>query len=304
MDKGMNRRKLTLFLLITGCLITAFAASCGFFHHKIYAQLYFPEKSAQLLVPITVSVTRLTPSILISDLEKGDPNPKNLLPLFPDKGTFPQVSTGGKTIFINFKTPPPAEEAPLLIPGILATFQQLPKYKAVLFSVNGNPETLGEGGVELGRFSLRKFWINDNLDLTPFPYMTGEYQKGIVYLELKRSHYLVPVTLRFPGNITIEKAVAAAISESPDSMSWLLKTPLPSGFKILSVSRSHDGIVNIVIHPSGSSRGNTLANRALALSFCGISGVKDVRIRVGTGIFSWRPLQSKPNFVNIVSKNK
>ncbi|MCL4512410.1 MAG: GerMN domain-containing protein [Candidatus Eremiobacteraeota bacterium] len=302
MNKMSAKKYLTVFFISSAISAVMFLAGCGFFHKKIYARLYFPDKTNQLLIPITEQVAKLTPQILMSQLEKGEPNQTHLLPLFPDRMSFPQVSANGSAIYVDFKTSPPAEKAPLLIPGILATFQQLPQYKTVLFSVNGNTETLGEGGVELGKFSLRHFWINDNLELTPFPLMNGEYQKTIIYLELRKSHYLVPVTIRLPGNIPIEKAAAAALTVSPHQMGWLLKSPLPPGFKILSISNPADKTITMVVHAAGTAREERAARRALALTFCGIPGVKYVRIQPEAGIFGWRPLQKMPKFVNILNK--
>lgn len=266
------------------------------------AQIYFPEKNALFLVPVTrYSASPITPQFLLSELEKGPSDRQTLLPVFP-KGMSATVQPDGRTLDVNFLTQSPVYPWPLMVTdAVLATFKQLSQYDDVEFLLNGKKNAIAGEQQELGKESLREFQINDNLELSDPEYRSIETTKTLVYYRLKGTPYLVPVTLRIPPGSFLE-GVTEAIEDNP-RLPWILQSPLPPGGEILSVARPADNIIEMVVKLAGTREENSLAERALSLTFTGIPGVDYVRIRRGTALFGWRPLQKPPVSVNIEEGN-
>jgi len=273
---GMRSGRSFKVFLFLGVLIVAVLAGFWFLrcYHRIAVQIYYPEKNALFLVPVTRFVSAKTPEVLLNELKKAPRNPQ-LLPGFPDVPV--SITTKGKTIILNFIGSPPFEQWPFLERASLATFKQLPDFDTVLFANGNNPDTLSNGR-EVEPDSLADFSVNDNLEATPMELRTAESPKAVLYFVLKGTRFLVPVTVHVHSGMPVEQAVAQALQEN-SPFSWILDSSLPPGSKILSVSHPRPDRIELELQLTGTLRQRSLARKALRLTYTEMPSIRRVKIK-------------------------
>lgn len=265
-------------------------------------QIYYPDRNALFLVPVTRVIQELTPAALLVELETPPQDPA-LTAVFPREEPPVFLKTRARTLTVDFQKPPSLDKWPLLIQSFLATFKQLPGYEWVEFTVRGEPGVVS-GGEELGKESLRGFWVNDNLEASsPAVRTTEAARKVVAYYRLKGTGLLVPVTLRISSKVEAEEGIAQAWEES-SALSWALESPLPSGSRIRSAERMADNVVEVTVELAGSGPDQELARKAVILTYTELPGVRRVRVREHRGLVNWSLLKKRPLFINAEEENR
>jgi len=258
-------------------------------------QIYFPEKNGLFLVPISRPVKDRSPEALANELAKG-PKDSMLLPAFRESEVPVKVTTQGDAIQVDFQKPPSLSKWPALLDCFMATFQQLHHFHQVEFLVQGQRNVVVDGR-EFGEESLETYHVNERIDASFFRSNSEEGRIATVYYVLKGTPYLVPITQYVSSKTSLEEAIVEAIEERPP-FSNLLQSPLPTGSKVLSISRPADHKIEMTVNLSGSSLEKRNQEKALLLTYLEIPGIQSVRIREKNGfVFGLFP-KKRPSLIN------